>query len=88
MQEKILDLGWSVLSHPPYSPDLTSSDFHLFCSLQNALNDKKFSQEDEVKTFVENIFNLKPAEFYLREINKLSNKWQEVIQNNGKYTID
>ena len=24
----------------------------LFCSLQNALNDKKFSQEDQVKMFM------------------------------------
>ena len=51
MQEKILDLGWSVLPHPPYSPDLASSDFNLFHSLWNALNDKKFSQENHVKTF-------------------------------------
>ena len=30
IQEKILDLDWSVLPHPPYSPDLASSDFCLF----------------------------------------------------------
>ena len=34
MQEKLLDLSWIVLSHPPYSPDLVPSDFHLFHSLQ------------------------------------------------------
>ena len=37
-QEKFLYLGWSVLPHPPYSPDLASSDFHLFRSPQNVLN--------------------------------------------------
>ena len=52
-QEKILDLGWPVLPHPPYSIDLVSSDFHLFHSQQNARNEKKFSQ-DLVKTFMEN----------------------------------
>ena len=31
-QRRILDLNWSVLPHPPYSPDLASSDFHLFPS--------------------------------------------------------
>ena len=46
--EKILDFGWSVLFNPPYSPDFMPSDFHLFHSLQNALNDRKFSQ-DQVK---------------------------------------
>ena len=71
------DLGSSVIS---YSPDLTSRDFHLFCSLQNALNDKIFSQ-DQVKTFMENL-SLKSAEFYKRGINKLPDKWQAVILNN------
>ena len=35
-------------------------------SLQNAQNDKIFSQ-DHVKTFVKNLLGLKPTEFYLRE---------------------
>ena len=32
-QERILKLGWSVLPHPPYSPDLAPSDYHPFRSL-------------------------------------------------------
>ena len=48
-QQKILDLGWSVLLNPPYSPDLMPSFFYLFRLLQIALNDKKFSQEDQCK---------------------------------------
>ena len=38
-----------------------------------------------MKTFVENFLSLKPAEFYLRGINKLPDKWQEAIQYNGNY---
>ena len=84
-----MDLGWSVLSYLPYSPDLAPSDFHFFRSLQNVLKNKKFSQEEQVKTFVENFLSSKPAEFYLRGINKLPDKWQqEMIQNNGEYIID
>ena len=37
---------------------------------------------------MENFFNSKPGEFYLRGINKLSDKWWEVIKNNCKYIID
>ena len=44
-------------------PDLSPSNFHLFHSLQNALNDKKSSQEDQGQTFWENL-NSKPVEFY------------------------
>jgi len=28
--EHIVKLGWTVVPHPPYSPDLAPSDFHLF----------------------------------------------------------
>ncbi|GBP31585.1 Tubulin polyglutamylase TTLL6 [Eumeta japonica] len=31
------EFGWKVLMHPTYNPDLASSDFHLFRSLQNSL---------------------------------------------------
>ena len=63
-REKILDFGLSFLLYPSYSPDLATSDFHLFRSLQNTLNDKKCSQKDQVKTFVENFLCSKPAEFF------------------------
>lgn len=33
--QKLLELGWEVLQHPPYSPYLTPSDYYLFRSLQN-----------------------------------------------------
>ena len=38
-QERILDLCQSVLPNLPYSPDFAISDFHLFHSIQYALND-------------------------------------------------
>ena len=70
------------------SADLAPNDFHLFRSLQNALNDKKkTSLEDQGKILVENL-SLKPAEYNLKGINKQVDKWQEMIQNNDEYTID
>ena len=50
-----------------------------------AVNQKTISQ-DLVKILVENF--LKPGEFYLIEINKLPDKWQEVMENNSEYTND
>ena len=32
-RKKLLELGWEVMLHTPYSPDLTPSDYHLFRSL-------------------------------------------------------
>ena len=83
IQEKQLDSGCSVLPYLPYSLDFTPSDFYLFPSLQNAMNDK-----DQMKLFVESLLSLKPAKFYLRGINKLPDDWQEVIENKDEYNID
>ena len=44
-------------------PDIASSEFILFHSLQNALNVKTFSQQSQVEMFVENFLNLEPVEF-------------------------
>ena len=62
--EKILYLDWFVLPHPLYSPDLELSDFHIFCPLQNALNDIFFSRRSG-----ENVcgnLSSKPAKFCLK----------------------
>ena len=45
-------LGWEVLPHPPYSPDLDPSDFHLFGPLKEFLGGQHFSTDDEVKQAV------------------------------------
>ena len=41
-RQKLMELGWEVLMHPPYSPDLAPSNYYLFLILQNFLSDKKF----------------------------------------------
>lgn len=87
-QEKILELGWSVLPHPPYSPDLAPTDYHLFCSLQNFLNGKTFNSEEQVRQAVENFFQSKPTTFYKEGIDKLPGRWEKVIQNSGDYIIN
>ncbi|GFY08396.1 histone-lysine N-methyltransferase SETMAR [Trichonephila clavipes] len=38
-RQKLLQLEWDTMPHPPYSPDLAPSDYHLFRSLQNFLDD-------------------------------------------------
>ncbi|XP_046145712.1 histone-lysine N-methyltransferase SETMAR-like [Osmia bicornis bicornis] len=34
--QKLRELGWEVLMHPPYSPDTAPSDYYLFRWLQNS----------------------------------------------------
>ena len=55
-RQKLLELGWDVLPHPPYSPDLAPSDYFLFRSLQNSLNDKNFNNDVDIKSLPNSVF--------------------------------
>ena len=74
--------------HPRYSPDLAPSDYYLFRSLQNSLNGKTFNDDDAVKSHLVQFFADKDQKFYERGIMKLPERWQRVIEQNGKYIID
>lgn len=84
-QKKIAELGWEVLSHPPYSPDIAPSDYHLFLSIQNFLNGKKFEMDDDVKMELEKFFESKDELFYQNGILKLPSRWEQIVNNNGNY---
>lgn len=49
-RQKLIQLGWDVLLHPPYSPDLAPSNYHLFRSLQNSLDGRNSVFFNSVKT--------------------------------------
>lgn len=85
---KIEELGWEVLPHPPYSPDLAPSDYHLFRSMQHSLAEKKFKNRDEVQIWVSNFFESQPAEFFEKGIHSLRGRWRQVADNNGEYLLD
>ena len=37
VQDTVKTLGWELLPHPPYLPDLAPSDYHWFSSMRHAL---------------------------------------------------
>jgi len=47
-QKKLAYLGFQFLDHSPYSPDLASSDYHLFPGLKKQLKGRYFSSDAEV----------------------------------------
>jgi histone-lysine N-methyltransferase SETMAR len=87
-QQKIKELNWEILDHPPYSPDLAPSDYHLFRSFQNHLNDKKFERFEEVNDAILAYFESKPRSFYKARTEKLATRLETVIASNGNYIID
>jgi histone-lysine N-methyltransferase SETMAR len=87
-QQKIQKLNWEILDHPPYSPDLAPSDYHLFRSLQNLLNNKKFESFEEVNDSILAYFESKPRSFYKAGIEKLVTRWETVIASSGNCITD
>lgn len=46
-------IGWDVSSHPPYSPDIASSENHLFRSMQHDLVGRRFQSSEEIKIWLD-----------------------------------
>jgi len=48
--QKIAEMGWEILTHLLYRPDLAASDFHLFGPLKESLRSGiKFENNDAVQ---------------------------------------
>jgi hypothetical protein len=59
----IVNLGWTVALHPPYSPDLALSDFHLFGPMKDELRGQHFPSNDAVVRVVKQWATSAGAEF-------------------------
>ena len=84
----LVKFGWELLPHPPYSPDLAPTDFHLFRSLQHHLDDKTFENKKEVNQELKKFFKSKSPAFYHDGIHALPKRWSEVLDNEGQYILD
>ena len=50
--EEIVRIGWDVLPHTPYSPDLAPSDLHLFGPLKESHSGNHLEDEETVNKSV------------------------------------
>ena len=85
VKETIKQSSWNLLPHPPYSPDLAPSDYHLFRSLNNDLRGKKFNTGHDLKNYIQNFFDSKPSHFYASGIHDIPSRWRQVIDTDGAY---
>jgi transposase len=59
-----------VLPHPPYSPDLAPSDFHLFPKLKEHVKTQHFSCDEQVKSAMRKWFKKQNTQFFKGRISK------------------
>ena len=86
-KQKLSQPGWEVLIHPPYSPNIAPSDFHLFLSLQNYLNGKNFNSQEDCKRHLKSFFAQKDIKFWEGEIIRFPEICQEIVKQNFKDVV-
>jgi [histone H3]-lysine36 N-dimethyltransferase SETMAR len=83
--ETIQKLKFEVLDHPPYSPDLAPSDYHLFGPLKESLRGRRFTSDDAIKEAVHSWLVAQPKSFFFEGIRKLEQRWTKCVEMQGDY---
>jgi len=86
-QKKLAYLGFHCLDHPPYSPDLASSDYHLFPGLKKRLKGRHFSSNLEVIAVVETWLDGQHSEFFFEWLAKVRATGYEVASKLNKSQV-
>lgn len=77
--------GWEVFDHPPYSPDLAPSDYHLFPAMKTWLATQRFDTDAELHAGVNQWLKSQAADFYRDGIEKLVPRYDKCLNLNGDY---
>ena len=72
-------MGWEVLPHPPYSPDLAPSDYHLFGFVKNHMRDQHYETNEALQLYV-NVFGQLERSSTAREYSNFQNGGKNVYR--------
>ena len=84
-RQKLHTLNYEALNHPPYSPDLSSTDFHLFKNLDNFLKEKYLRNLKDAETALNEFVTSRVTSFYNTCIKMFFSRCQKCIETNGFY---
>lgn len=84
-QELLDSFKWQVFPHPPYSPDLAPSDFHLFPRMKTWLATQSFDDDEELRVRVTKWLRSQAADFYDEGISKLVHRYDKCLNLFGDY---
>ncbi|KFD46377.1 hypothetical protein M513_12748 [Trichuris suis] len=73
------------IDHPPYSPDLAPSDYFLFGNLKQHLRGTVFSDDNELKSAVQDYFNSRDKNFFFNGLMDLKSRCEKCIEVEGQY---
>ena len=75
---KLHELGFELIPHPPYSPDLAPCYFFLFPNLKIWLGGKKLSSNEDVIAAVNAYFAAFDKSYFSDGMKKLETRWPSV----------
>ena len=79
-QVAIRECKFEQLNPPPYSPDLTPTDYYLFQNLKSHLRGMRFRDDDKLKAAIEAWFQDQNDDFYFKGIDCLKEKWAKCTE--------
>ncbi len=80
------NLGWTVLPHPAYSPDLAPSDFWFFPRLKKGLKGRRFQNLNALQDAVDTEIGLIPSQDYKEcMLRKWPARWARCQAQQGNY---
>ena len=82
---KLHELLFEFLLHPPFSQELTPSDYWLLANHKRILQGKRFGSKEEVLSETEAHFEAKDKSFNKKGIVLLEKHWNQCITLEGDY---
>ena len=78
-------IGWEVLQLPPFSPDLSPCNFHIFGDRKRHIHGHRFASDEDVCGWVKMRFRRQPTSFFKDWIGRLISQWDKCINSFGDY---
>ena len=83
--QKLNELGYKVWPRLPYSPNLSTTNYHFFKHLDSFLRGKCFHNQQEAENAFQEFVESWSTDFYATGMNKPISCWQKCVDCNGYY---
>ena len=77
------EFHWDTFDHPPYSPDLAPSDFHLILKMKEHLAGKRHADDEDLQHAVVDWLNSQAAVWDEEGISKLVSRYDKCLNVQG-----